>query len=140
MEKTMYLTAEERAALQMEKNRIRMEQVRNLRKSALEKDVQKAILQFLALKKIWAIRQNTGAIAFQRRDGSKGYLKAGVPGMADIQAWTAGGHTIWIEVKSSNGKQTDDQKEFQRQAEKHNHVYILARDVSDLYPLFGGVE
>lgn len=104
-----------------------------------ERDVQKAILQFLALKKVKAIRRNVSAIQFKRKDGSDGFMRNGMKGEADIEAWTRGGNTIWIECKGPKGKQSDDQAAFQREMESMGHIYLLVRDVSDLFPLFGKV-
>ena len=102
-----------------------------------EKDAQKQILQYLALKQIWSIRHNTGA-AVIKSGNTQRFVRFGTPGLADIVAFTKGGQVIWIEVKSAKGKQSELQREFQKQAEKHGHVYILAKSVEDLYPLFGG--
>jgi len=102
-----------------------------------ERDTQKAILQFLALKKLWAIRLNTGAAMYQT-GGKTRFVRFGSPGLADIAVFTKGGvGVIWVEVKSKTGKLSEAQREFKKQAEEHGHFYIVARDVSDLYPLFG---
>ena len=104
-----------------------------------ERDVQRQILQYLALKRIWTIRHNTGA-ALIESSGKRRFVRFGTPGLADIVAFTPGGQVVWIEVKSEKGRQTEIQKEFQLKAEKHQHHYVLAKRVEDLYPLFGGVK
>lgn len=103
-----------------------------------EKDTLKAILQFLALKQVWAIRHNTGAAVIESR-GRKRFVRFGTPGLADVVAFTRGGQVVWIEAKSEKGKQSEMQREFQAKAEKHGHYYLLVRSVDDLFPLFGGV-
>ena len=42
------------------------------------------------------------------------------------------GITIYIEVKTSKGYQSDYQKQFQQDIESHGGVYILARSIEDV--------
>lgn len=106
----------------------------------LEKVIQKQILQYLTLKKVWAIRNNTGSFQIKRKDGSEGYAKTGERGLADIVAFTRNS-VIWIECKpSTGGKQSDNQKEFQLKAEAHGHIYIVAKGIEDVQCLFGEVK
>lgn len=100
-----------------------------------EKDVQRAILQYLALKNVWCHRMNSGAALFQSSEGKQRYVRFGAKGMADILVFTDSS-VIWIEVKGSEGHQSSDQKEFQDKAESLNHVYILAHSVEDIVSLF----
>lgn len=95
-----------------------------------ERDTQKAILQYLALKKVLAYRMNTGAIKTEGR-----FFRFGSPGMADVVAFTPQS-VIWIEVKGSKGRQSPEQVAFQKRHENLGHVYILARDLSDVSVLF----
>jgi len=53
------------------------------------------------------------------------------PGIADLYAIKDGRH-VWIEVKRPGGRQSDAQKEFQRQIESHGGMYVLARGIKDL--------
>jgi len=109
------------------------------RRGVSERDTQKAILQFLALKRVLAYRMNTGAAVYETA-GKKRFVRYGNPGMADILAITTGGQCIWIEVKAAKGKQSESQIRFQREVEKRGHTYLVARSVEDLYPLLGGVK
>ena len=56
--------------------------------------------------------------------------------MADILAFTKQGTTIWAECKGSVGKQSDSQKQFQSEVESYGHIYIVAKSVDDIIPLF----
>lgn len=47
-------------------------------------------------------------------------------GIADLYALRDGQH-VWIEVKTDRGVQSEYQKKFQRDIEKHGGTYILAR-------------
>jgi hypothetical protein len=53
------------------------------------------------------------------------------PGIADLYA-VKGGRSIWVEVKTPAGRQSEVQREFQRQVEEHGGVYVLARGIKDL--------
>ena len=116
-----------------------------------ESEIQRAILDYLASKGILAFRQNTGAMAGEY-NGKKRFMRFGVPGMADILAFTTT-HTgekdywgkgeitysepLWIEVKTLTGKQSEYQRSFQAQVEAHGHRYILARCVEDVAAAVG---
>jgi len=52
-------------------------------------------------------------------------------GIADLYALRGGQH-VWIEVKTDRGVQSEYQKKFQRDIEKHGGTYILARSVADV--------
>ena len=101
----------------------------------LEKDVQRSILDFLKLKRLLAIRINSGGFPINRKDGSKGWARGADAGTADILAFT-GASVIWVECKSSVGKLTESQKEFKKKVEKLGHIYIVARSLDDVMGLF----
>ena len=104
-----------------------------------EKDVQKAVLQFLALKRVWAWRNNVGATVAEHA-GKRRFFRFGSPGMPDIMAVLPSGKVFHIECKSSTGKQSEAQLEWQKKAEDHGHYYLVIRDVSELFPFFGGTK
>jgi Holliday junction resolvase len=53
------------------------------------------------------------------------------PGVSDYIA-IKNGQIIFIEAKSTNGKQSDQQVEFQKIVEKNGYEYILTFSVDDL--------
>ena len=55
-------------------------------------------------------------------------------GFPDLTAMKDG-RTIYIEVKTATGRQSDYQKEFERICIKHGCTYILARSVKDVSEL-----
>lgn len=57
-------------------------------------------------------------------------------GIADLYALRDGQH-VWIEVKMPKGVQSEHQKRFQRDIEKHGGTYILARGMEDVEHLAG---
>jgi hypothetical protein len=108
--------------------------------------VLRACLDWLAAKRIYAIRMNTGAVSAEH-NGKKRFMRFGVPGCADILAfprerYAALGfptsadfeYTVptWIECKALKGRQSDLQKSFQKQVEAEGHKYILIWSIEDL--------
>jgi hypothetical protein len=97
-----------------------------------ESDVQRAILDYLALRRIFHYRNNSGAFAIpasathQRR-----FFRAGVVGAPDIVC-VIDGQYVGIEVKAPKGRQSEHQKEFQRQLESAGGRYILAHSMDDV--------
>ena len=96
-----------------------------------EKQIQNEIIRFLGTNpavRVW--RSNTGVARF-----GKQVVRFGIKGQADITGiFSVEGLAcpLWIEVKSSNGVQTKEQKDFQNMIEKFNGLYILARSVQDV--------
>lgn len=107
-------------------------------KKTPEGAILKSILEYLAVKKIWHRRMNSGAV---KTEGG-GFMRFGTPGMADILAsydpTAQEGFTrdlpyfLWIEVKATNGIQSAAQKEFQTEIEKEGHYYLIARSIEDV--------
>jgi len=52
-------------------------------------------------------------------------------GVADICIMLEGGRTLWLELKSSKGRQSDYQKGFQAICDRIGHTYILARSLDE---------
>lgn len=110
-----------------------------------EAATQRLILDWLSANHIWHERRNTGAMV-SSYNGKKRMTKFSAPGTADIMATTfnlcgCGGQgfvrIIWIEVKAPKGKQSDTQKEFQRQVEEAGHTYVLAYSLEDVIEALG---
>jgi len=78
-------------------------------------------------------RQNTGAAKF-----GKSFVRFGLPGQADLSGvLSPSGRALFIECKSDTGKQSPQQKVFQRFVEKHGGIYVLARSLSDVEAALG---
>lgn len=110
-----------------------------------EADTQRAILDWLAAKHIFAMRMQTGATVAEY-NGKKRCYRFGTPGCADILAFPQTGRLnsrgyitpTWVECKSSIGKQSALQKSFQTQVEEQGHRYVLARSVDDVQQALEG--
>lgn len=92
-----------------------------------EADIQALILIYLtSLPDTYAQRQNTGAA----HDGKR-MVRYGVPGQADILCCMKG-RFIEVEVKTKTGRQSEAQKQRDRNITKAGGIYILARSVEDV--------
>lgn len=103
----------------------------------------RSVLEYLALRKVWAYRANTGGL----RDKTGRLVRFGTPGHPDIVARMrprgadyGSGLVVWIECKSERGVQSPAQKDWQIKAEKHGDIYILARKLEDVMCLFEEVK
>jgi len=93
-----------------------------------ERQVQNEILRAFGTRRwlrLW--RANAGAARFDRR-----VVCFGVPGQADLTGILPDGRRLEVEAKSATGRQSDDQRNFQRLIERFNGVYILARSAEDV--------
>ena len=101
-------------------------------KEVKEADVQGAILEWLAWKHIFHYRNNSGAFVFpETATHKRRFFKAGVVGAPDIVCVVKGQY-VGIECKAAKGRQSDNQKEFQRQLEAAGGRYILAYSLDDV--------
>jgi hypothetical protein len=90
----------------------------------IETDLVKLILVSLYQKfpnSLW-YRRNVGA--FKNKDR---FVRFGLPGMADIGGIHIG-KAIEIEVKTFKGKQSEEQKNWQKAVENAGGIYILSYD------------
>ena len=96
----------------------------------LEKDTLKAVLQYLKLHRVFCWRSNSGA-SVREYKGKRHYIRYGTLGAPDIFALSNG--KVWgIEVKGSEGEQSQHQVEFQVEFEAAGGKYVLARSIEDL--------
>src|SRR5579864_3470333 len=115
-----------------------------------ERDVLASVLSLLKARGIFALRMNVGGVRASYR-GKERYVRFGVPGMADVLAlprigaqyrveevssftWRIDSRpsAVWIECKSSTGKQSQAQREFQATVEAEGHQYIVVHSASEL--------
>lgn len=54
-----------------------------------------------------------------------------VKGISDLVIWVPNGKAVMIEVKTSTGVQSPEQKEIQRKVEKLGGLYLLVRSLLD---------
>lgn len=112
-----------------------------MRSAILEKDVQRAIVDYLKAEKIPVFRMNSGD-RFGEHNGKKWRIKGHEPGTPDLLAApsvTMGDAVgcsgfdvrayLWIEVKRPGGKQSPEQKNFEKFCSEHDMLYLLADSV-----------
>ena len=95
-----------------------------------ESDIQRQILDYLALKGIFHYRNNSGAF----KDSNNHFYRFGALGSPDIICVIAGQY-VGVEVKAPKGKQSDHQKDFQKKLEEAGGKYILAYSLDDILPV-----
>jgi len=96
-----------------------------------ESAVQRSVIQYLRLKKYHFDRINSGATLIKEPGKKPRYVKFSTPGMADIIA-CVNGMFYAIEIKSSVGKQNENQKRFQEKVESSGGKYLIIREIEDL--------
>src|SRR5260370_41147793 len=91
------------------------------RASPKESEIQKAILDYLTLRRVLHYRNNSGAFV----DSNKHFYRFGAIGSPDIVC-VIDGQFVGIEVKAPKGRQSDNQKQFQAELEAVGGKYILS--------------
>ncbi len=92
-----------------------------------ERDILSSILAYLEYRRIFAWRNNTGAV---HRGGR--WIQFGHLGSSDILGMLPDGRFLAIEVKRKGAKPTPAQEEFALTVRRNKGVYILARCVADV--------
>ena len=82
-----------------------------------ETDIRRQIQDYLRL---------TGWFVYYNLQGLGSY-----PGLSDLVA-VRGGRVVHVEIKKPGGRQSEKQKEFQRQLEAAGGEYVLAKRIEDV--------
>lgn len=93
------------------------------RKQLTETQIQRQIMLYLTAQRIYFRRINVHSINRRRNPHTWG-----VPDLVAMYK----GRTIWIECKTPRGFQSKPQEEFEEHCQRHNQIYILARDVKQV--------
>lgn len=99
---------------------------KNMKLKVKEKDVLRAITDYLTLKKIYWIRVNSGAIRTERS-----FIKLARAGTPDIVVCHKG-RFVGIECKAGKNKQTTDQVHEMREIILSGGDYYVMRSIDDL--------
>ena len=91
-----------------------------------------ACLDYLAVRGIHAWRNNSGVSRPERRDGSRGFVRFGHVGSADIIGVLPGGRFLGIECKAPRGNLSRHQLEFGQRVRADGGIYMVVRSVDDL--------
>lgn len=110
-------------------------------KPPLEKDIQRAIVQYLQtmenLGNLVFIRNNSFSGVVERKNGSRGFVKNNKPGAADLFVFLPKGRAIFLEVKRpmTKSKQKPEQVEFENKVKDLGFEYHVVRSVDDVINL-----
>jgi hypothetical protein len=97
----------------------------------LEKDVQSAILDYLAIKHYFFWRSNNTPIFDSKRQIFRGMPKYALHGTPDIIV-IHNGKFIGLECKSDKGKQSESQIKFQKGCIDAGGTYAVVRSIDDV--------
>lgn len=96
----------------------------------LEKEIQKSILQYLSLKRVFHWRNNSGALQTQHG----GFIRFGAVGSPDIFVIKKG-ICFGLECKTKKGRLSDGQLLFSEDFAKAGGVYCVVRSLDDVISL-----
>lgn len=98
-----------------------------------EHDIQKQILEYLAIRHIFAWRQNSGAVVYQDQYENRRFVRfASVNGISDILGILPDGRMLAIEVKKRGKKPSKKQRIFLETIRENNGVAIVAYSLDDV--------
>jgi predicted LPLAT superfamily acyltransferase len=92
-----------------------------------ESDIQRSIIEWLSYQRIFHYRNNSGGF----KDANQHFYRFGATGSPDIVCVIEGRY-VGIEVKASDGRQSDAQRDFQARLEAAGGLYILAKSIDDV--------
>jgi hypothetical protein len=104
-----------------------------------ESKVQTAVLNYLLKKGVFAFRVNNTSIFDAKLQQYRAF--AGLKGVPDLIAITpptakqCGGIFVGLEIKTTKGKLSSDQKFFQDRCFRHNCEYHVIRSLEDIKAL-----
>jgi hypothetical protein len=96
-----------------------------------EGDVQRAICEYLALKRYFFWRQNTAPTYDVTRGVFRAMPKYAMKGIPDIII-VKDGRFIGLEVKGPTGRLSADQIAFRDELERNGGTYIVAKGIEDV--------
>lgn len=102
-----------------------------IRECSPEYIIQSAIVQYLRLNRYLVFSVPNG-INIETRGSREIYSRMGLlSGVADLCIMLPDGKTVWVEVKTPKGRQSDTQRAFQGLATELGHDYRVWRGVDD---------
>lgn len=103
----------------------------NVMRKILEKDIQLAICDYLSLKGHFFWRQNTTAIFERKTNSFRPMPKYSMNGIPDIIV-IRDGFFIGLEVKQPKGKQSENQKIFEKLCKENGAEYYVVTSIDDV--------
>lgn len=93
-----------------------------------EGKVKSAVLRLLSSRNIFSWNNPTGCA----RTAWGAFLRFGRPGAPDVIAILPGGRFLAIECKSAKGRQSPEQRAWQRLCEAAGGLYVVVRSAAEL--------
>lgn len=101
----------------------------------LEKDIQRSICEYLSLKRHFFWRQNVSPTFDWKTNQFRRMAAHTMKGTPDIILITKSGQFVGLEVKRPGGKQSEDQKEFEKKCLKAGGRYHVVTSLEDVRAL-----
>ena len=102
-----------------------------------EKQVQSAVITYLKYRPdVYFIRNNSIAGKIIRPNGTIGWVNNAKIGAPDI-VLVKDGKFIGLELKSSNGRQSKEQKQAEKDIKHCGGIYKIVRYIDDIVELLG---
>ena len=96
-----------------------------------EQRIQTAIVQYLRLNRYMAFSVPNG-INIPTKGSREIYRRMGLlSGVSDLCVMLPDGKTLWVEVKTPKGRQSEEQKAFEAAALRLGHKYVVWRSIDD---------
>ena len=94
-----------------------------------------------------AIRAELSRIGIVRRNNVGTFVTVygkpiviGLPGEADLTLFAKGGKTVFIEIKTAKGRQSKQQRAFEKRVKELGFDYVIMRSLEDARELVREVE
>jgi hypothetical protein len=104
-----------------------------------EKDLQKMICEYLdikkAMRKLWYMRVNSGMLPVSSPKYKNRMIRLAPKGTSDLIIFLDGGKCLFVELKSSKGKQTEYQELFEKEISQLGYEYHLINCFEDFEKL-----
>jgi len=105
------------------------------REEPKESDIQRAVCDYLALRRHFFYRQNNTPI-FQSNGQGGGFFRAmpkyAMKGVPDLIVITDGGYAVYLEIKRPSGRLSPDQELFKKRCEEKGCEYYRITSVDQL--------
>jgi len=108
-----------------------MKKTKKLAPTERESTIEKNILDWLTIKGCYAFKVPKSGYNVKGK-WRKHSSKYAVNGISDIVCIDRTGRVLFLEVKSKNGVQSDDQKKFEENVKKSGGRYYVVRSVKDV--------
>ena len=105
-----------------------------------ENGIQEQIVTFLRYSGVMVFSIPNGANMPNVRTRAIFHRTGLLAGAADLVMLLPGGETVFVEVKTSKGRQQESQKQFQERVEKLGFTYLLWRNLADALDFVKGLK